>query len=86
MHHLDETKHFIRSFVGIVYFIFKHFVFGSEIRAPKLIDLKTALVYIEMDITLLEIRCASFPNHRLGMQNLNRLPRAVADTFAMCFG
>ena len=67
LHYLDKAKHFIRSIVGIVIFIFGNIAIGLKILAPKLVDLKTALIYIEMDITLLEIRCASLPNHRFGM-------------------
>ena len=86
LHHLDKTEHFIRSLVGIVLLILKHIVFGLKIFTPKLVDLKTALVYVKMDIALLKIGCAGFPYFRFGMQSLNRLPRAVADAFAMCFG
>ena len=85
-HNLNKTEHFIRSLVGIVRFILEHIVFGLKILAPKLINLETALVYVKMDIALLKIGCAGFPYFRFGMQSLNRMPRAVADAFAMRFG
>ena len=86
LHHLNKTEHFIRSFVGIVLFILEYYVLGLKIFTPKLVDLKTALVYVKMDIALLKIGCAGFPYFRFGMQSLNRLPRAVADAFTVCLG
>ena len=86
LHHLDKTEHFIRSLVGIVRFILEHIVFGLKILAPKLIDLETALVYVKMDIALFKIGGTGFPYLGFGMQSLDRLPRAVADSFTMCLG
>ena len=56
---------------------------GCEILTPKLIDLKAALVDVEMDIALLKIGCAGLPNLRFRVQSLNRLPRAVADALGV---
>ena len=39
-----------------MFFIIRHFVIGFEILAPKLIDLKTALVHIEVYVALFKIR------------------------------
>ena len=39
-----------------------------------------------MNIALIKIRCAGFPNLRFGMQSLNRLPRAVADALGVLLG
>ena len=41
LHYLDKAKHFIRSIVGIVIFIFGNIAIGLKILAPKLVDLKT---------------------------------------------
>ena len=86
LHHLDKTEHFIRSLVGIVLFILEHIVFRLKILAPKLIDLKTALVDVEMNIAFFKIGSAGLPNLGFGMQCLNRLPRAVADAFGVLLG
>ena len=86
IHHLNEAKHFVRTFVEIVFCVFQHIVFGLEILTPKLIYLKPTFVYVKMDISLFKIRCAGFPNFRFGVQSLDCKPCAVADTFAMCFG
>ena len=69
-----------------MFFILEHFVFGLKIFTPKLIDLKTALVYVKMDIALFKIGSAGFPYFGLGMQSLDRLPRALADSFTVCLG
>ena len=86
LHHLNETEHFIRPLVWIVRFIFEHYVLRLKIFTPKLVDLKAALVYIKVDIALFKIGGTGFPYLGFGMQSLNRLPRAVANAFAMCLG
>ena len=86
LHHFDKAEHFIRTFVGIVLFILEHFVFGLKILAPKLVDLKAALVNVEMNIALFEIWSAGLPNLGLGMQSLYRKPRTVADSFGVLLG
>ena len=78
LHHLDKTEHFVRTFIGIMFVCIGHLVVGCEILTPKLIDLKTALVDVEMDIALFKIGSAGLPNLGFGMQSLNRLPCAVA--------
>ena len=85
LHHLDKMEHLIRTFVGIVHLILEHIVFGLKILAPKLVDLKTAFVHIEMDISFLKIGRTGLPNLRFGMQSLNRLPCAVANAFTVRF-
>ena len=42
-------------------FILEHFVFGLKILTPKLIDLKTAFIYVKMDIALFKIGSAGLP-------------------------
>ena len=59
---------------------------GCEILTPKLVDLKTAFVYVKMDIALFKIGGAGFPNLGFGMQSLNRLPRAIADALGVLLG
>ena len=86
LHHLDKSEHFVRAFIGITLVCIGHLVVGCEILTPKLIDLKTALVDVEMDIALFKIGSAGFPYLGFGVQSLNRLPRTVADTFAVRFG
>ena len=66
-------------------FILEHFVFGLKIFTPKLVDLKTALVNVEMNIAFFEIWSAGLPNLGLGMQSLYRKPCAVADTFVRAY-
>ena len=86
LHHLDKTEHFIRTFVGIVLFILEHFVFGLKILAPKLVDLKTALVNVEMNIAFFKIWSAGLPNLGLGMQSLYRKPRTISDALGVLLG
>ena len=78
-HHLDKTEHFVGSFVGVVLLTVGHFVIGSKIFAPKLIDLKTALIDVKVNVALLKIRCAGFPDLCLRMQCFHCLPGAIAD-------
>ena len=85
LHHLDKPKHFIGAFIGIVVVTIGHLMIGNEMFTPKLINLKSALIHIKMDIAFLKIRRAGFPDHRLGMQRLNRKPCAVADSLGMLF-
>ena len=86
LHHLDETEHFIRALVGITFLIIRHIVFGTEILTPELVNLKSALVYVEMNIAFFKIRRAGFPNQRFGMKSLDRQPSAVADALGMLLG
>ena len=50
-----------------MFFIFEYIVFGLKILTPKLVYLETALVYVKMDISLLKIWGAGFPNLGFGM-------------------
>ena len=86
LHYLDKTEHFVRTFIGITLVCIGHIMLWLKILAPKLVDLKAALVNVEMNIAFFEIWSAGFPYFGLGMQSLDRLPRAVADAFAMHFG
>ena len=63
-----------------------HFVSGLKILAPKLCNLKTALVDIEMNVSLVKIGCAGLPNLGFGVECFYRLPRAIANAFAMLLG
>ena len=63
-----------------------HRVVGLKIFTPKLVDLKPALVDVEMDIALLKIGRAGLPNLRFGVQSLDRLPRAIADALGVLLG
>ena len=85
LHHLDKAEHFVRTFIGIT-LVVGHFVVGCEILTPKLVDLKTALVDVEMDIALFKIGSTGFPYLGFGMQSLNRLPRAIANAFGVLLG
>ena len=85
-HHLHKAEHLVRPLVGILPFTLGQFVLGLKILAPKLIDLKTAFVDVKVDIALFKIGRAGFPYFGLGMLSLDRLPRAVADSFTMCLG
>ena len=86
LHYLDKTKHFIRTLVRIMRFIVRHPMLGLKIFTPEFIDLKAALVHVKMDVALFKIRCAGFPDLGFGVECFHRLPRAVADAPAMCFG
>ena len=48
LHHLDKTEHFVRTFIGIALIVIEHLVVGCEILTPKLVDLKTAFVYVKL--------------------------------------
>ena len=52
LHHLDKAEHFIRAFVGITFLVIHTLVCGLKILAPELIDMKAALIDIEVDIAL----------------------------------
>ena len=69
-----------------MFFIIRHFVIGLKILAPRLIDLKTALVHIEVYVALFKIWRAGLPNDSFGVQSLNRQPRTIADAFGVLFG
>ena len=60
-----------------------HCVLWLEILAPKLVNMKTAFVNVKMNITLLKVRSASFPNLSFGVKNFNRLPSTVTDTLGV---
>ena len=67
-HHLNESKHFVRSLVGIVFIvIFLEVVLGDEMLTPELINLKAAFVDVKMNISLFKIRGAGLPNTGFGM-------------------
>lgn len=61
----------------------RHTMLRLKILAPKLVDLKTALVNIEMDIALLKIRCTGLPDNCFGVECFYCQPCAIADDFAM---
>ena len=42
-------------------------VVGLEIFAPKLVNMKTALINIEMDVAFFKVRGAGFPNNCVGV-------------------
>ena len=86
LHHLNKAEHLIRSFIGITFVCIGHRMVRLKIFTPKLIDLKTAFVYIKVDIALFKIGGTGFPYFGLGMQSLDRLPRALADSFTVCLG
>ena len=60
-----------------------HLMVGLKILAPKLIDLKAALINVEVDITFFKIWSAGLPHLGFGMQRLNRKPSAVADALGV---
>ena len=64
-------------FFIIRHVIIRHFVIGLEILAPKLIDLKTALVHIEVYVARFKIGRQGLPNDSFRVQSFNRLLRAV---------
>ena len=85
-HHFDKTEHLVRSLVGITFIVIRHFVVGSEIFTPKLINLKSTLVNVKVNVTLFKIWCTSLPNYCFGVQSLNCKPRAISDPLSMLLG
>ena len=85
-HHFYKAEHFIRSLVWIVLLGINHRLARLKIFTPKLIDLETALVDVEMDIALFKIGGTGFPYLGFGVQSLNSKPCALADSFTMCLG
>ena len=71
-HNLYKPKHFVRSFVRAVLLIIGHCVLRLKILAPKLVNMKTAFVNVKMNIALLKVRSASFPNLSFRVKSLNR--------------
>ena len=87
LHNLYKPEHFIGNFVGVaVFIVVEHRLVGLKILAPKLIDLESAFVDVEMDITLLEIWCAGFPNDGFGVKFLDCKPRTVTDALRVLIG
>ena len=52
----------------------------------ELYDMKSAAVYIEVDVPLLEIRRNGFPYLYFRMHLFNFAPRGISDAFTMNFG
>ena len=63
--------------------ITRHLVVRLEILAPKLVNMKTAFVNVKMNIALLKVRSASFPNLSFRVKSLDRLPSTVTDTLGV---
>ena len=78
-------EHFIGAFVRVVVFV-AGLVSGCKMLAPKLVDLETTFVDVEMDISFFKIRGAGFPHFRFGVEGFHCLPRAVTDAFGVLFG
>ena len=57
-----------------------------KILTPELIDLKSAFVYIEMNIALLKIWCTGMSDNCFGMECFYCLPCATPNAFAVSFG
>ena len=64
----------------------RHFMSRIKILTPELIDLKSAFVYIEMNIALLKIWCTGMPDNCFGMECFYCLPCATPNAFAVSFG
>ena len=74
------------AFIRIVLVTVGHIVRRLKIFAPELVDVKSALIYVKIDIAFFKIRCASLPDLRFGVQRLNLKPSSVADAFGVLFG
>ena len=79
-------EHLVGALVRIMLVVIRHIMVGMKIFAPKLIYLKSAFVYIEVNVALFKAGGTSLPNFSLGVQLLNCAPCAVTDPLAMCFG
>ena len=82
-HHLPEQKHFI-IFMPVPYLFFRY-GWTMKMFVPELHDVEPAAVHIKMDVALLEIRRAGFPNDDFRMQLLDETPGSVTYAFAMDF-
>ena len=45
-----KMEHFVRSFVVVVFLVIGHFVCGLKVFTPKLVNLKTVLVHVKVNI------------------------------------
>ena len=86
LHFLYKSKHLIRPLIRIMFFLIGQSMSRLKILAPKLVDLKTALVDIEMDIALLKIRRTGLLDNRFRVERLHSLPCAISDALAVFFG
>ena len=66
---------------GVFFVIVGYWMIRNKIFAPKLVNVKTALVDVEVNISFIKIRCAGFPNFGFGVKRFHRLPRTVTDAF-----
>ena len=64
----------------------RNFVCRGKVLAPELIYFESALVHVKVYVSLLEIRCAGFPDLCLGVQSLYGLPRSVTNALAVLLG
>ena len=85
-HHLNKSEHLVGPFVGISLLFIGHWAVRLKILTPKLIYLKSAFIDVKMNVSLLKIRGAGLPDHRLGMKRLHRLPSTKSDPPAMLLG
>ena len=83
LHNLHKAKHFVCSFLRPVLLIARHLVLRAEILAPKLVNMKAAFVNVKMNIALLKVRSAGFPNLGFGVKSLDRLPSTVPDALGV---
>ena len=63
-HSFYKVEHLVRALVGIVLVLLWHLVIGLKIFAPELVNLKSALVYVKMDVALLKIRWTGMDLHK----------------------
>ena len=66
-------------------YLFFRYGWTMKILVPELHDVEPAAVHIKMDVPLLEIRRAGFPNDDFRMQLLDETPGSVTYAFAMDF-
>ena len=65
-HNLNEMKHFIGTFIGC---LIRNLFCWLKMLAPELVNLKSALIYIKMDVALVKIRRTGFPDFCFRMQS-----------------
>ena len=79
LHYLYESEHLVRTFIRFRMLRLKK-------CTPKLIDLKAAFIYIEVNIAFFKIGCTGFPNLGFRVHFLHRLPSTITDAFAVFTG
>ena len=58
-HYFYKAEHFIGAFIEIMFFIIGRIMLWLKVFTPKPVNLKPALIHVEMDVSLFKIRYRS---------------------------